>query len=147
MSEGFCDVDFSEASDDADYVEFCESSVVKARKAHKCDECRGGIAAGDVYTRTAYRFEGKFHMERKCALCKEAAVEFGYSVLGGLLWEQFNDAWDNGANVQGCINRLTTAKAKAHMCQQWIKWHDARARQRQEAIARRAAASRPGGEP
>jgi predicted RNA-binding Zn-ribbon protein involved in translation (DUF1610 family) len=127
MSDGFCEVDFSEASDDADPVEFHDSKTVKARKVHVCDECRGPIAMGESYTRSVCVFEGEFNMYRICAPCREASTEFNYNVFGGLLWEQFFDAWDNGAHIQACIQRLETARAKEHMRQQWLKWQEKRA--------------------
>lgn len=137
MSEGFCEVDFSDASDDAEQVQFFDEKTVKARKVHKCSECDGPIAVGEAHRRVAYKFEGDFRTERQCAPCREAAGEFGLSILGGILWETFHAEWDEGKHLQPCLNRLASVRAKEHMRQQWVKWHDLRARQRQAAIERR----------
>ncbi len=122
MSEGYCEVDFDDYSGDADPVEFATSKIVKARKVHRCEECRGEIAVGDSYQRTSYKFEGSMDVAKRCKPCLEAATEFHFAVLGGGLWEMFAEEWSQGANLQGCMNRLTTAKAKEHMRQQWMKW-------------------------
>jgi hypothetical protein len=122
MAEGSCQVDFGDYSDDADPVEFFDTKIVRARKPHVCDECRGPIVVGEAYQRTAYRFEGKFDMDRQCACCREAAAEFHFHVFGGLLWRMFIEEWEQGAHLQACVNRLSTAKAKEHMRRQWLKW-------------------------
>lgn len=127
-----CDVDFSDYSDDADPVEFHQTRIVTARKAHRCSECGGEIAIGDRYRVTAYKFEGVFGVDRVCPPCHEAAGEFGYFIMGGSLWQMFQDEWDNGAHVQACINRLETARAKEHMRQQWLKWQERIAAQRRK---------------
>lgn len=147
MSEGYCDVNFSDASDDADPLEFCDSRVVKARKEHKCSECGGTIAAGETYRSVAYKFEGEFGSDKVCDPCREAAGEFEYHIVGGSLWMMFAEEWDQGAHIQACINRLESARAKEHMRQQWIKWQDKRARDRQAAIARRQATKDSGESP
>ncbi len=130
MSDGYCEVDFTDTCDEADPVEFCHRETVVARKDHRCAECAGVIAVGERHGRVAYRFEGEFHADRICPSCQEAAGEFNYHLVGGSLWEMFHDEWDNGAHIQACISRLTTARAKEHMRQQWVKWHERRAAQR-----------------
>lgn len=131
MSEGHCEVDFTDYSDNADPVEFHHSTIVKhARKAHVCDECGGPIAIGESYRKIAYVFEGKFDVDRVCDPCREAGGEFGWNIMGGALWQMFEEEWDNGANLQGCLNRLETARAKEHMRQQWAKWQEKRMRRR-----------------
>lgn len=122
MSESYCEVNFGEACDDADPVEFCESRLVKARKPHTCSECGGQIQPGETYKVFAYKFEGEFGSDKMCDPCRESAGEFEYHIVGGSLWLMFEEEWDNGANLQGCLNRLETARAKDHMRQQWAKW-------------------------
>lgn len=122
MSEGFCDVDFSDTSEEADVVDFFDDTWPTARKPHRCVECREAIEVGEQHKKTAYRFNGSFHSERRCLPCVEVAAEFEYTVFGGGLWNELQEEWSNGANLQGCLNRLTTARAKAHMRQRWARW-------------------------
>jgi hypothetical protein len=147
MSDGYCEVDFTDASDDADPVEFFNYREVTARKPHRCCECGNEIAVGEKHRVAAYKFEGEFHSDRTCSPCLEAAGEFGYQMLGGCFWEMLHDEWDQGARVQACINRLTTARAKEHMRQQWLRWQERRAGQhrrmqelRNQAVAKDSAA-------
>lgn len=139
MSDGYCEVDFSDASDDAEPVQFYDSAIVKARKPHICTECGGAIQVGEEHRRISYKFEGAFSVDRMCEPCSETAGEFDFHIVCGLLWESFYNEWDQGAHVQACINRLTTARAKEHMRQQWLKWQEKRNQQRLAAIARRQA--------
>lgn len=135
MSEGFCEVDFDSMSDDADPCSFVDRTSVKARKSHVCTECGGTIAPGETYQRIASVFEGEFRADKICEPCQEAAGEFHFYIIGGLLWQSFEEQWDEGAHIQACIQRLETARAKEHMRQQWLKWQEKR---RAEQIARTA---------
>lgn len=139
MSEAYCDVDLADQCDEADPVEFVSRRLVVGRKPHICHECRNEISVGEQHEVAAYKFEGEFACDRTCASCREAAREFGYHLLGGSLWEMFEGEWDNGANVQGCINRLTTATAKEHMRQRWAKWQEQRVDNAKRLAAFRAA--------
>lgn len=123
---GYCEVDFSDTSDDVDQVEFFNEKRVMGRKAHTCIECGQPIAVGESHISRSYRFEGAFHSERVCDPCRETAAEFDFHICGGSLWFFMGKEWDNGANVQGCLNRLTTAHAKARMLSEWTKWNDKR---------------------
>ena len=138
MSQDYCEVDFGDASDDADPVQFYDERIVRACKPYPCGECGGAISKGEAHRRMSYRFEGRFWCDRMCVSCQEIAGEFGFHLVGGMLWETFWGEWDNGAHLQGCLNRLQTARAKTLMREQWQKWQDKRAQQRQEAIKRRA---------
>ena len=137
--DGHCNVDFEDYSDDADPVEFHQTRFVLAKKAHTCSECRGVIAKGEQHRVTAYKFEGTFGMDRLCACCLEAADEFRYFIMGGDLWAMFREEWDRGAHLQSCLNRLTTARAKEHMRQQWVKWNERRLQDSQRLRDRRKA--------
>ncbi len=143
-----CDVDFSDASDDADPVEFLDSRVVRrSRKALTCSECGEAIPVGSEYERVTYRFEGEFSSERHCSACRESAAEFGFHMLGGLLWEHFEEAWDGGSPLQACLNRLTSADAKAHMQRRWLAWKEKRAEFKRRQADRKKDAHAPKEQP
>jgi hypothetical protein len=119
----YCEVDFSDASDDAEPVDFFNVVTVKsARKAHVCCECGGTIQPGESYRRANYKFDGVVGTDALCEPCDETKAEFNYHIFGGDLWASLREEWENGAHVQSCIARLTTARAKEHMRQQWLKW-------------------------
>jgi hypothetical protein len=64
MSYDACDCDY-------DAPEFCDITTVKARKPHRCYECRGSIKPGESYERTAGKWDGDFCSFKTCALCRE----------------------------------------------------------------------------
>lgn len=130
-----CEVDFGDYSDDADQVELWNERQVRARKPHVCTECREPIAVGDKYRYISYKFDGAMQSEYICQSCDEAKGEFDHRMCGGFFWESMREEWSNGANVQGCINRLETAKAKALMLRQWAKWQEAEAERERRSKA------------
>lgn len=138
MADQYCEVDFGDYSDDADPVSLYDEKLIKARKAAACNECGGEIAVGEFYLRKSYRFEGEFCRERVCSGCREVAGEFDHRLVGQMLWSTFEEEWSNGANLQGCLNRLTSVKAKTVMREQWLKWQAKREeyeRRRRERLA------------
>jgi len=61
----YCECDY-----DYDPPKFYREKVVRARKQHRCTECRGPILVGEVY----FRRTGKWadvKTYRECALCME----------------------------------------------------------------------------
>lgn len=122
VSEGFCDVDLSDVSEDADVVAFFHKTTPKARKPYKCIECRDTIEVGQVHEKNVYRFDGTFCSERRCMACVEVAGEFEYTVFGGGLWMHMQEQWEEGAHVQACIQRLSTVAAKTLMQRRYLKW-------------------------
>ncbi len=122
MTDDYCDVELDQYCEDAEPFEFVNVTTPVARKEHKCDECGEPIPLGARYTKTDSKYDGTFHTDRECASCTETREEFSFTVVGGLLWSSFREEWANGANVQGCINRLSTAQAKEHMRRQFLKW-------------------------
>ena len=118
----YCGVDFDGACDDCEPIAEHRSHVVTARRPHACNECGERIQPGERYHRDSYQADGKRCVDRTCEPCREVRGEFYFTMLGGFLWEHFDAEWDNGANVQSCMNRLTTVRAKERMRQQWLKW-------------------------
>lgn len=50
--------------------DFCEQSVRRARKSHRCTYCRRGILAGELYAYSAGSFDGDFIVEKICGACE-----------------------------------------------------------------------------
>lgn len=117
-----CNLDFNDISVDADPVSFWHETMPCARKPHTCFECKHLIAAGSQYWRVAYKFEGKLGCDCVCLACKEAMDEFEYRIFGGSFWNEMQESWSSGLNVQACINCLTSVEAKVRMHEQWMKW-------------------------
>jgi hypothetical protein len=93
----------------------------KARVDHKCSECGGVIPAGSRYERIAGRYPRHgWDVWRLCLACSEIQREFsdGPRVLG-CMWDTFADAWDDGANLQACLNRVHSVSAKQKLAMMW----------------------------
>lgn len=57
-------------SDDADRVTpINDGEYRKARKPHKCQECRREIAVGETYHYETFRNDGRFEQHKTCSHC------------------------------------------------------------------------------
>lgn len=52
--------------------DFHTFQIVTARKAHRCEHCRGEIAIGEKHRKSAQVWEGRFHAYREHLDCYEA---------------------------------------------------------------------------
>lgn len=116
-----CDVSLGEW--DGDEATFYNETEVVARKSHVCYECRSEIVKGQKYERVTGKWDGEISTYKFCAGCWEISGEF--SERGrtfGIVWETFRDEWQHGANLQSCLNRVSTVVAKEKLLQQWLKF-------------------------
>ncbi len=121
MSDGTCDVSLDEY--DGDHASVFNSHEPKARKPHKCFECGASIPIGALYERVSGKWEDKWATYRFCLPCSEIGKEFSdHGRSFGYLWEGMNEAWDDGAHLQACLNRLVTVAAKERLRAQWLAW-------------------------
>jgi hypothetical protein len=56
---------------DYDQPEFWSCRTSKARKTHRCCECRSDIRIGECYETTAGKWEGDFSVYKTCQRCAE----------------------------------------------------------------------------
>lgn len=71
--------------------DFHARRTVKARKAHRCEECgEGAIKAGDTYTRHFTACEGTAFAAKVCAVC---------TALRDKAWTDHNDVLAFGDGV------------------------------------------------
>jgi hypothetical protein len=120
MSESYCDVSLGDY--DGDAATFYHEEQRKARKSHTCHECGASIAAGQTYRTVVGKWDGEVNRYSFCEPCWEIMGEFSENGRTfGVTWDTFADEWNNGATLQGCLNRLSSAAAKEHMRQQWLK--------------------------
>lgn len=85
---------------DYDPPEFSTTTTRKARKPHRCSECRGTIAKGERYDHSSSKWEGEMCSHDTCLVCtawaealmtaqSEARENVGY--LLGDLWLEIGD--------------------------------------------------------
>lgn len=77
-----CEIDFG-----GEYSTLLSERVVRARKEHRCTECRACITVGELYTRRSSVYDGHLSAQKLCAECardeKEFASEHGVGWFGG----------------------------------------------------------------
>jgi hypothetical protein len=115
-----CDVSLGDYDGDAPKV--FNSGIVTARKAHHCFECKAAIPPGGEYERVTGLWEGGWETYRFCLACSEISREFSDNGRSfGMLWDGMRENWQEGANLQGCLNRLSTVAAKTKLRDEWLK--------------------------
>lgn len=118
-----CDVSLDDY--DGDQASVFRSHVVKARKPHKCFECGVSVQPGDRYERVSGKWDNEWATYSFCLPCSEIGNEFSDNGRSfGFLWEGMEEAWDEGAHITACLNRLTTVGAKERLLVQWRKWKE-----------------------
>jgi hypothetical protein len=94
----------------------------RARKLHKCGECKQAIPAGARYLRVVGKSDGRVWTCLLCEPCNEILHEFtaGAWEFGGQIWENFDQTWAEVVPLQPCLNRLTTVQAKTKLRDMWL---------------------------
>lgn len=103
--------------------EFFRTEIRKARKPHICSECEKGIQPGEKYEHATGKSDGDLWAFDTCLVCAEIAETFYCEgrLFGGMLWEEMGEyAFEH--MTTGCLDRLTTAAAKAELVRRWNEW-------------------------
>jgi len=107
------------------YAEFYSVDLVKARKPHKCYECRMEIPVGAEYMKHAGKWDGDFCSFTICLLCSEIASKFACddgAAAFGTLWEEMRDyAFPELTTASECFAKLSP-QAKQFVLDRWVKW-------------------------
>lgn len=108
------------------YAEMYNVAWPKARKEHRCGECKCVIDKGDIYQCCTGKWDGKMFAEKTCAGC--ADIRHVYSCgetepCFGSLWHDFNecDGFSQLKMAGECWDSLS-ADGKAKLTEQWRKW-------------------------
>ena len=108
------------------YPEFFEEAWPKARREHRCCECRQMIQKGEKYQACSGKFDGAFFCDKTCAACAE--IRHAYSCgdsepCFGDLWSSFRerDAFRELRMAGECWDSLS-APAKAKLLEKWRQW-------------------------
>lgn len=105
-------------------IENLDMHLIRARKPHKCYECRRDIQAGSECERGSGLWEGKFDAWHTCMDCYHIRVGLtcdGPSALG-VLWEDIYEAFAYSPFTSACLDKVETASAKAYLQERWMKW-------------------------
>ena len=126
MSDCACIYD----SADGDLPEFYSQAFVKARKPHRCVECREAIPVGAKYERMSGKWDGDVRTETTCLCCQEIRSSFcceGWTY--GQLWEDIEEQMFSerpGGIDSACLEKLVTVEAKQFLQRRWWAWVESR---------------------
>ena len=111
----------------------CEYEIIsgpdwrKARKPHRCDECRRAIDPGERYYRYAMKEWGErsIREQRMCAHCR-STIEVGAAMTGCPMswwWEKVHDLEPDEGGFVGdiLVNHDLTAAQRAVMLRQVVR--------------------------
>lgn len=104
--------------------EFFHVTHVKARKEHRCVECRQLIPVGAEYARESGKGDGGIFTEKTCATCFEIRATFtcGRGYFFGTLWEDMTEqAFPWLTTASNCFTELSPA-AKGVVMDRWRTW-------------------------
>ncbi|GAC1699901.1 MAG: hypothetical protein NVS9B4_00220 [Candidatus Acidiferrum sp.] len=105
-------------------TEFFEVTEHKARKAHRCAECRREIPIGERYQATSIKFDGDFSYTKTCLICADvyAVYSCGNSLMIGELWSEMRDyVFPNLTTASKCFKELSVV-SKSRVLEEWRKW-------------------------
>ena len=111
---------------DYDAPSFHADTTVRARKPHRCCECRDVIPVGAQYERAAGKSDGDIWVAKTCLPCAEVRRAFacGGWVYGDL-WEQAAEdlfpVWRERGSWD-CLAKLSTSEAVAKCNAQYARW-------------------------
>ena len=110
---------------DVDHSEFLSQKMFKARKPHKCCECRKEIPPGAMYEVYVGKQYGKVFGEKTCSVCVEIRDRFCCNWEFGRIWELISDAleWEDDLNL-GCLDGLSLAAIAEIESLLEQKWED-----------------------
>lgn len=120
LEAGGCGVCISSDCDNP--AEFSSTKILRARKEHRCCECRAAIPRGDRYERTAGKWDGDLYVFKTCLACVDVRTSLccdGWSYTS--LWEDAAEALFRHLTT-GCLAKLKTAAGKEKLLEQWRKW-------------------------
>lgn len=113
---------------DYEYPDVFEQSLVKARKFHRCSECRGWIAVGETYRKTFGVWDGDARSYKTCSDC-EQFMAWAEDQNGDDICYAFGNMIHD---VGDCLNDMGDRKVSAEMV---LRWNELRAKRRSVGIS------------
>lgn len=100
--------------------------VVRARKEHKCGECREPIQTGTKHERTVGKWEDEIATYRTCLSCVEIRNHFacGSGWFYGEVWSQLEENFFPDMKAGGPCMKGLSPEAKARLFERRLKWYE-----------------------
>ena len=119
-------------TDDGDRAEFYTEKKVKARKSHKCSECKKEIRRGEIYERVTGKWDGEIDTYKTCKTCLNILNEFFCEgrIFGNMKWDLYENLQET-LRYDGfpgeCLAELEP-EARKYVCEIietiWKDWED-----------------------
>lgn len=113
---------------DYEMPEAFRQSDVKAKKFHRCDECRGWIAPGEKYRKSFGVWDGDARSYKTCFDCLDF-VEWAEEQSGDDICYSFGNMIHD---IGDCLHEMGDKKVRAEMS---IRWRTVRAKRRAIGIS------------
>jgi hypothetical protein len=105
--------------------EFQDVTYPKARKEHRCVECRRLVPKGEQYQKWVMKFDGDLSCDKTCSECAEIRQVFSCGEMQpqfGQLWQEMHDnAFPYLTTGSECFRELS-AKSKGFVLDKWRQW-------------------------
>lgn len=104
--------------------EVCETTTPRARKQHRCGECRRVIEIGERYENCFQVYDGRPDINKTCLVCAEIRDHFacGKGWIWGELWSDLEQAFFPDMKAGGaCMEGLSPA-AKQTLIDKRLAW-------------------------
>lgn len=108
---------------DYDLPEHFRQANVRARKFHRCTECRGWIAPGETYLKTFGVWDGDAAGYATCSDC-QALAAWAEDQSGGDICYSFGNMIHD---IGDCLDEMGDRKVRAEMS---LRWREVRAKRR-----------------
>ncbi len=105
-------------------MEMFDAKITRARKEHRCIECRRVILKGSDYERISGKWEGEFSTSHTCLDCMNIrdGLSCGEGMSIGELWTEVSECEVFERMTTACLAKIPTASAKSYMLERWQKW-------------------------
>jgi hypothetical protein len=104
-------------------LEFYDIKWPKAKKEHRCCECRRIITVGEEYEKWTGKWDGSLSSTKTCLLCTEIREGFscGNTTIFGELWSEMRDYVLPVIN-SACFEKIGSVEARAFLQSKWMEW-------------------------
>lgn len=107
---------------DGEPADFCRTETRKARKSHRCCECRKTIQPGQRYEVCSGSWDGGIQTFKTCQSCVEIRAKFscGGAFIFKALWNTLREELYQRLTF-GCLDGLSP-QAKDKVIADWREW-------------------------
>lgn len=109
---------------DGESPSFFSDKIVKAKKEHRCSECKEAIPIKTQYEYASGCWDGDFQVYKTCMSCVEIRAHFacGNGWTYGYLWNDLEENFFPDMKAGGPCMEGLSPEAKARLFELRLKW-------------------------